>query len=178
MPLRVDKLGGLHIHKDIAKEHHAMQRAAHRHLLAEARHRKELEKLISLVESSHALFHAADMKLAELWETLREQHKEGVDLNVAFRYLWSSFEGDMRFLCDHLMEDDPHDKMAMAHAAGNALVGVRAVVMMCLRNEDPPFSVDDMLDYIKNLTGGYSPRDNRFILSSDQAWGDGVSKNG
>lgn len=157
---------------------HDVRSAISRANLEAAMARRMRKNMASLIRRSHNLFHAADLRLAELWETLKDKHREGVDLGDVMRYLWSTFEADVRFLCDHVMEDDPIDKEAMAHAAGSALIGLRSILMACLRNEDPPFDPQAMMEYIEQMGDGNPSDCNRIILSSDKAWGDAVSNHG
>jgi hypothetical protein len=117
------------------------------------------------------------MRLSELWESLRSRFKEGVPLDHLFRFLWSSFEADVRFLCDHIMEDEADVRQSLAHAAGSSLIGLRAIIMACVKAEDPPFDIDEMLKFIREAAD-YRESDDRHVLSPDKAWGDGLSNHG
>jgi len=125
------------------------------------------------------MINAAEIRLDNLWDVLKKRHPEGVELSLVLRYLWSSFEGDVRYLCDHVMEDYPTDKECMAHAAGSAMIGLRSIIMACIRSPDQPFDVIAMLKFIADYSDGFKSQDPyKETPDPKQAWGDPVSKHG
>ena len=163
----------------LAAAKHNMHRAVAKFSLYTATIQRERRDLRVMADAHWDMINACEVRLDNLWDTLRKRHPEGVELWYVMRHLWSSFEGDMRFLCDHVMEDDPVDKESMAHAAGSALIGLRSIITTCIRSEDQPFDVNEMLKFIADFSDDFKGQKlNKETPPPDQAWGDAVSKHG
>jgi hypothetical protein len=162
----------------VAAQHKLEQEVA-KFQLYTAAIKRERRDLRAMADAHWDMINASEIRLDDLFDTLKRRHPEGVELSLAMRYLWSSFEGDVRFLCDHVMEDHPVDKESMAHAAASALIGLRSIVMACIRSEDQPFDVNLMLKVIADSADDFKGQKlNKKTPPPTQAWGDAVSQNG
>jgi len=160
------------VYRDLAKQ-------ASQYQLFTATIKRERKDLRVLADTNWDMINAVEVRLDDLWDTLKKRHPEGVELWYVMRHLWSSFEGDVRFLCDHVMEDDPVDKASMAHAAANALIGLRSIITACVRSDDTPFDVNEMLKVIADFGGDFKGQKlNQKTPPPEQVWGDAVSKHG
>jgi len=104
--------------------------------------------ITGLLNRSRELQAAAENAVCIAYENAREQNDDPRIVDVV-RLLWDIFECDVRYLIDHVDEDDCEDEMV--YAAVGAQVGLRAIIHILSTAQPTVLSLQRFLKFISKL---------------------------